>query len=69
MPLTHQVESLERARNAAWSQAETPARELEQVLATRAQALHTSKVTHLKADPTCLVNASLTAYTCIMQAS
>ena len=50
MLLVHQVESLERATNAARSQAETPARELEQVLATRAQALHTSKVTHPKAN-------------------
>ena len=47
MLLVHQIESLEQARKAARSQAEIPARELEQVLATRAQALHTSKVIHL----------------------
>ena len=46
MSLVHQVESLEQARNAARSQAEIPARELEQVLAARAKGLHTSKVAH-----------------------
>lgn len=50
MLLVHQVESLERATDAARGQVETPARELEQVLATRAQALRTSKVTHLEAN-------------------
>ena len=66
MLLVHQVESLERATNAARSQAETPARELEQVLGMRAQALHTSKV---KPYTICSVDTKLTAYACILEAS
>ena len=55
MPRVPQVESLEQARIAAGSHAETTAQELEQVLATRAQALRTSKVMHLEV-PYCLLS-------------